>query len=81
MRVLFSVLIALATLVPGVVLGFQIGGWAAPKLCPAPDGPNLCALLGTIVMMGVVPLLLSLVVAAVVWRAMAPSPDAERQLR
>ncbi len=80
MRALFSILAALGALIPGVFFGFQLGSWAAPKLCPAPDGPNFCALAGTIVSMGVVPLLLSLVVGTVVWRAMARTPGNESLL-
>ena len=74
-RALVSAVAGLAALLPGIALGFQLAQWAAPKLCPAPNGPNVCALLGSFVIMGLVPLILSIVVGVVVWRAMAPEAD------
>lgn len=81
MRVLASALASIAALWPGLLLGFELGQWAAPEFCPAPNGPNLCALLGGVLIMGLVPLVLSGVVGAVVWRAMAPSAENSSRLQ
>jgi membrane protein implicated in regulation of membrane protease activity len=75
MRVVFSILAAIAVLIPGALLALQWGPSLVTPMCPTPDGPNLCVLLGTVILMAVVPLILSVIAAVVVWKTMSTKEE------
>jgi hypothetical protein len=68
MRAVLSILASLAAFYPGLLLGFEAAQRWAPSVCPAPDGPNLCALLAGIAITWVAPFVASTVAGALVWR-------------
>jgi Na+-driven multidrug efflux pump len=75
LRALLSLLAALVALVPGAVLAWVFGEPFMRLLCPSADGPNLCMLGGTILLMAVVPLILSAIAAVIVWKTMSTKEE------
>ena len=67
MRAVLSILASLAAFYPGLLLGFEAAQRWAPGLCPAPDGPNLCALLAGIAITWAAPFVVSAIAGALVW--------------
>lgn len=67
MRAVFSILASLAAFYPGLLLGFEAAQRWAPGMCPAPDGPNLCALLAGIVITWAAPFVVSAIAGVLVW--------------